>query len=65
VNRAARLDAAEVRFQRLCRALVNATRDEVASAGHTREHLSCVVELLATAARVQWRRVLALSASAE
>lgn len=65
MNRAARLDAAEVRFRHACRALVNATRDEVASEGHTREHLSRVVELLAAEARERWLAVLALAASPE
>jgi selenocysteine lyase/cysteine desulfurase len=55
------LDDAEAEYRRTCRALVNATRDEVASTGHTREHLSRVVELLADEARERWRCVLAIA----
>lgn len=59
---AERLDDAERAYRCACRALVTATRDEVAAEGREREHLSLVVEVLAGEARERWRRVLAIAA---
>ena len=60
--RAIELDDAETSYRRGCRALVLATRDEVAATGARREALSLVVETLARECAERWRRVEALSA---
>lgn len=65
MTRADRLDDAEAAYRLTCRALVLATRDEVASSGPIRRVLSRAVELLAAEAQERWRCVLALAASPE
>lgn len=52
-------DHAETRFRLACRALVNATRAEVAATGEERRLLSLVVEDLAALCHERWREVLA------
>lgn len=65
LSHALRLDAAECDYRAACRALVAATRDEVASSGHLRQHLSRVVERFAADAQDRWRDVLAIAAEDE
>ncbi len=60
--RAIELDDAETSYRRGCRALVAATRDEVAATGARREALSLVVETLSRECADRWRRVEALAA---
>lgn len=52
-------DQAETRFRLAARALVNATRAEVAATGEERRLLSLVVEDLAALCHERWREVLA------
>lgn len=52
-------DQAETRFRLAARALVNATRAEVAATGEERRLLSLVVEDIAALCHERWREVLA------
>lgn len=55
------LDDAEVSYRRGCKALVVATRDEVAATGARREALSLVTAALAAECHERWRRVQTLA----
>lgn len=55
-------DTAELSYRRACRALVNATRDEVAASGPEREVLSRVVDALSEVCHLRWEAVLAANA---
>lgn len=65
LSHALRLDAAEVEYRAAARALVAATRAEVAAYGPLRRRRSRVTEQHAEAARAAWRAVLAIAAEAE
>jgi len=52
-------DQAETRYRLAARALVNATRAEVAATGEERRLLSLVVEDIAALCHERWRDVLA------
>lgn len=58
------LDDAETAYRQGCRALVAATRDEVAATGPRRVALSLVVDSLGGECERRWRRVVALGALA-
>lgn len=52
-------DDLETSYRRACRALVAATRDEVAAHGPEREALSRVVDALTEVCRLRWRAIVA------
>lgn len=55
------LDDAETAYRQGCRALVQATRDEVAATGPRRVALTLVVDSLSAEVERRWQRVLALA----